>query len=81
MSDFRAPAPARYRILAMLTGFSLVSYLLRMNISVAQQYNPAQRWSGTDYVGSSLAAITKVAARSARLFIVEFFQPRHLNRF
>jgi hypothetical protein len=32
-------------------------------ISVAQQYNPSFRWSGTDYVGSSLAAVTKVAAR------------------
>jgi hypothetical protein len=33
------------------------------SISVAQRYNPAHQWRGTDYVGSSLAAITKVAAR------------------
>ena len=35
----------------------------RPPISVAQQYNPTQQWSGTDYFGSSLAAITKAAAR------------------
>jgi len=35
----------------------------RPPISIAQQYDPTFRWRGTDYVGSSLAAITKVAAR------------------
>jgi hypothetical protein len=32
-------------------------------MNVAQRYNPEHRWKGTDYGGSSLAAITKVAAR------------------
>jgi hypothetical protein len=32
-------------------------------MNVAQRYNPENRWKGTDYAGSSLAAITKVAAR------------------
>ena len=32
-------------------------------ISVAQRYNPSHRWSGTDYFGSPLAAVTKVAER------------------
>lgn len=32
-------------------------------MSVAQRYNPAHRWDGTDYGGSSLEAITRVAAR------------------
>jgi hypothetical protein len=32
-------------------------------ISIAQRYNPKHRWGGTDYGGSSLEAITKVAAR------------------
>jgi hypothetical protein len=32
-------------------------------ISVAQRYDPGHRWKGTDYFGSSLEAITKVAAR------------------
>jgi len=32
-------------------------------MSVAQRYNPEHRWKGTDYGGSSLAAITKVADR------------------
>ena len=32
-------------------------------INVAQRYNPAHRWTGTDYSGSSLEAITKVARR------------------
>lgn len=33
-----APTAVRRRILAMLAGFSLISYVLRMNISIAQQY-------------------------------------------
>jgi hypothetical protein len=32
-------------------------------MSIAQRYNPDHRWTGTDYFGSSLEAITKVAAR------------------
>lgn len=32
-------------------------------MNVAQRYNPEHRWKGTDYGGSSLAAITKVAVR------------------
>jgi hypothetical protein len=32
-------------------------------ISIAQAYNPAHVWRGTDYFGASLAAITKTAAR------------------
>jgi hypothetical protein len=32
-------------------------------MSIAQRYNPNHRWSGTDYSGASLEAITKVAAR------------------
>jgi hypothetical protein len=32
-------------------------------MNVVQRYNPEHRWKGTDYGGSSLAAITKVAAR------------------
>jgi hypothetical protein len=32
-------------------------------ISIAQRYNPRYSWNGTDYGGSSLEAITKVAAR------------------
>ena len=32
-------------------------------MSIAQRYNPTHRWNGTDYGGSSLEAITKVAAR------------------
>ncbi len=32
-------------------------------MSIAQKYNAEHRWSGTDYGGSSLAAITKVAER------------------
>jgi hypothetical protein len=32
-------------------------------MSVRQRYNPTHRWSGTDYMGSSLEAITKIAAR------------------
>ena len=32
-------------------------------INIAQQYNPDYRWSGSDYSGSSLVAITKVADR------------------
>lgn len=32
-------------------------------ISIAQKYNPSHRWSGTDYFGASLAAITKIAKR------------------
>lgn len=31
-------------------------------ISIAQRYNPNFKWSGTDYVGSSLEAITKVGS-------------------
>jgi hypothetical protein len=31
-------------------------------INIAQRYNPEHRWNGTDYGGSSLEAITKVAA-------------------
>ncbi len=30
-------------------------------LSIAQQYDPKYRWSGTDYSGSSLEAITKIA--------------------
>lgn len=33
------------------------------SMSVAQEYNPTHRWHGTDYGGSSLTAITKVAAK------------------
>lgn len=32
-------------------------------MSIAQKYNAGHRWAGTDYGGSSLAAITKVAGR------------------
>ena len=32
-------------------------------MNIAQRYNPENRWKGTDYAGSSLEAITKVAAR------------------
>jgi hypothetical protein len=32
-------------------------------LSIAQRYNPQHRWSGSDYSGSSLAAITKIANR------------------
>ena len=32
-------------------------------MSIAQSYNPRHRWGGTDYGGSSLEAITKVANR------------------
>jgi len=32
-------------------------------ISVAQRYNPDYRWSGSDYSGASLEAITKIASR------------------
>jgi hypothetical protein len=32
-------------------------------LSIAQAYNAAHRWRGTDYMGSSLAAITKIAER------------------
>lgn len=32
-------------------------------LSIAQVYNPAHRWQGTDYGGSSLAAIASVAER------------------
>lgn len=32
-------------------------------LSVAQTYNPTHRWARTDYGGSSLAAITKLAGR------------------
>jgi hypothetical protein len=35
----------------------------RPPLSVAQRYSPTHRWSGTDYGGASLAAITKVADR------------------
>ena len=31
-------------------------------LSIAQCYNPAHRWTGSDYGGASLVAITKVAA-------------------
>src|SRR5258708_9075175 len=37
-SNAVAASAVRRRMLALLTGFSLVSYLSRMNISVAQQY-------------------------------------------
>jgi hypothetical protein len=30
-------------------------------LSIAQRYNPEHRWSGSDYSGSSLVAITKIA--------------------
>ena len=30
-------------------------------LSIAQRYNPEYRWSGSDYSGSSLVAITKIA--------------------
>ena len=33
------------------------------SMSVAQEHNPTHRWHGTDYGGSSLTAITKVAAK------------------
>ncbi len=32
-------------------------------VSIAQRYNPEYRWTGSDYSGSSLVAITKVANR------------------
>jgi hypothetical protein len=32
-------------------------------MNLAQRYNPEHRWKGTDYGGSSLVAITKVAGR------------------
>lgn len=32
-------------------------------MNIAQRYNPDYRWSGSDYSGSSLVAITKVADR------------------
>ena len=32
-------------------------------MNLAQRYNPSHRWQGTDYGGSSLTAITKVAAQ------------------
>jgi hypothetical protein len=32
-------------------------------LNVAQRYNPEHRWSGSDYSGSSLVAITKIANR------------------
>jgi hypothetical protein len=32
-------------------------------ISIAQRYNSSHRWSGTDYCGASLEAVTKVAGR------------------
>ena len=35
----------------------------RPPMSIAQKYNAGHRWTGTDYFGSSLAAITKVAER------------------
>jgi hypothetical protein len=35
----------------------------RPPLSVAQRYDPTHKWSGTDYGGASLAAITKVADR------------------
>jgi len=34
-------------------------------MSIAQTYNAAHRWRGTDYGGSSLAAITRIAERKA----------------
>jgi hypothetical protein len=30
-------------------------------LSIAPVYNPTQRWAGTDYMGASLAALTKIA--------------------
>jgi hypothetical protein len=33
------------------------------SLSIAQAYNAAHRWSGTDYGGASLSAITKIAER------------------
>ncbi|MEO8028217.1 MAG: MFS transporter [Bryobacteraceae bacterium] len=38
MTEAPKHSAVRWRIVALLTGFSLVSYLSRMNISVAQQY-------------------------------------------
>jgi len=32
-------------------------------MNVVQRYNPEHRWKGTDYGGSSLLAITKIAGR------------------
>jgi hypothetical protein len=32
-------------------------------LSIAQEYNAAHRWAPTDYGGSSLAEVTKVAGR------------------
>jgi hypothetical protein len=32
-------------------------------LSIAQAYNPAHRWTGSDYMGASLAALAKVAER------------------
>ena len=32
-------------------------------LNIAQRYNPEHKWSGSDYMGASLEAITKVAAR------------------
>ena len=38
-------------------------------MSVAQKYNAAHRWNGTDYGGSSLEAITKVARRKGYVLV------------